>query len=68
MSKELICGYDLGLIIIVVVQFGLQSVISYIATSDQGGDYQYVDRKLLMKMTECLSTAYLPSIYVQVCS
>ena len=66
MSKELICDYDLGLIIIVVVQFGLQSVISYIATSDQGVDNQYVDRKLLMKMIECLSTAYLPSINVQV--
>ena len=68
MSKELICGYDLGLIIIVVVQFGLQSAISYIATSDHGGDNQYVDRKLLMKMIECLSTAYLPSINVHVCS
>ena len=66
MSKDLICGYDLCLIIIVVVQFGLQCVISYIATSDQGGDNQYADRKMLMKMIECLSTAYLTSINVQV--
>ena len=27
MSKELICGYDLGLIIIVTIQFGLPKVM-----------------------------------------